>query len=91
MKPPTIVNMLTGDALAVYFMGQAVADMRWYRTAAKADRILKRSPVWNLQQALAKAKHARFMRDQIKRRAAPAEPMAREAYLDNHPLVRAAE
>lgn len=91
MKPPPITAHLPPGQLAAYFMGEAIADMRRSRTDARIDRIMGRSPAFNLRIAIAKAKHARFMRDHIKRRAVPAEPMAREDYLDTHPLVRAAE
>ena len=92
MKPPSITAHLPSSQLAAYFMGEAIADMRRSRTDARIDRIIGRDPAFNLGLALAMAKHARFMRDQIKgRRPVPAEPMAREDYLDTHPLVRAAE
>lgn len=83
MKPPTITAALPSGQLAAYFLGEAIAEMRRSRTDARIDRIMGRSPAFNLRMALAKAKHARFMRDQIRSpRAAPAEPMARKAYLD---------
>jgi hypothetical protein len=83
MKPPSITAALPSGQLAAYFLGEAIAEMRRSRTDARIDRIMGRSPAFNLRMALAKAKHARFMRDRIaERRDVPAEPMARKAYLD---------
>ena len=82
MKPPSITAALPSGQLAAYFLGEAIAEMRRSRTDARIDRIMGRSPAFNLRMALARAKHARFMRDQIRSRDVPAEPMARKAYLD---------